>query len=59
MAGGIGYLIPKPVTDVINFILGTLRINYRVDGEGGLAVKQPLTIINKTQTLPGCGAGKG
>lgn len=59
MSGGIGYLIPKPVTDVINFILGTLRIKYRVDGEGGLSVREPLTIINKTQTLPGCGADKG
>jgi hypothetical protein len=59
MAGGIGYLIPKPVKDAINFILGALHIRYRIDGEGGISVKEPLKIINTTQTLPGCGAAKG
>jgi hypothetical protein len=58
MSGGIGYLIPKPITDVINFILGTLHIRYRVDSFGGVESK-PMTIINKTSTLPGCKADKG
>lgn len=57
MSGGIGYLIPRPITDAINFILGTLHIRYRVDGEGGVS-SDPMTIINKTSTLPGCKAGK-
>jgi hypothetical protein len=57
MSGGIGYLIPKPITDAINFILGTLHIRYRIAGEGGLS-SDPMTIINKTSTLPGCKADK-
>jgi len=57
MSGGIGYLIPKPITDAINFILGALHIRYRVDSFGGVESK-PITIINTTSTLPGCNAGK-
>jgi hypothetical protein len=57
MSGGIGYLIPKPITDAINFILGTLHIRYKVDSFGGVESK-PMTIINTTSTLPGCKAGK-
>ncbi len=57
MSGGIGYLIPKPITDAITFILGALRIRYRVDSFGGVESK-PVTIINTTSTLPGCNAGK-
>lgn len=57
MSGGIGYLIPKPITDAINFVLGTLQIRYKVDSFGGVESK-PMTIINSTSTLPGCKAGK-
>jgi hypothetical protein len=57
MSGGIGYLIPRPVTDAINFVLGALHIKYRVDSEGGLS-SEPITIINSTGTLKGCKAGK-
>ena len=57
MSGGIGYLIPKPITDAINFVLGTLHIRYQVDSFGGVESK-PMTIINSTSTLPGCNAGK-
>jgi hypothetical protein len=57
MSGGIGYLIPKPITDAINFILGALHIRYRVDSFGGVESK-PMTIVNKTSTLPGCKADK-
>ena len=56
MSGGIGYLIPKPITDAINFVLGTLHIRYQVDSFGGVESK-PMTIINSTTTLPGCKAG--
>lgn len=58
MSGGIGYLIPKPVTDAINFILGALHVKYRIAGSGGLQA-DPMTIINSTSTLPGCKAGHG
>jgi hypothetical protein len=58
MSGGIGYLIPKPVTDVINFILGTLHIKYRVDGSGAVTAS-PTTLVNSTSTLPGCKVGEG
>jgi len=57
MSGGIGYLIPKPITDAINFILGALHVRYRVDSFGVVESK-PITIINTTSTLPGCNAGK-
>jgi hypothetical protein len=53
ISGGIGYLIPRPITDAINFILGTLHIRYRVDSFGGVESK-PQTMINTTTTLPGC-----
>lgn len=56
MSGGIGYLIPKPVADVINFVLGTLKISYQVPSSGGLETA-PMTIVNSTSTLPGCKAG--
>lgn len=58
MSGGIGYLIPRPVADVINFVLGELHVRYRVASEGGLS-SDPLTIINSSSTLPGCKVGKG
>jgi hypothetical protein len=58
MSGGIGYLIPRPVADAINFVLGGLQIKYRVDSEGGLS-SAPITIINSTGTLKGCKAGSG
>jgi hypothetical protein len=58
MSGGIGYLIPRPVADAINFVLGSLQIKYRVDSEGGLS-SEPITIINSTGTLKGCKAGNG
>jgi hypothetical protein len=58
MSGGIGYLIPRPVADAINFVLGSLSIKYRVDSEGGLS-SEPMDIINSTSTLKGCNAGGG
>jgi hypothetical protein len=58
MSGGIGYLIPRPVADAINFVLGALQIKYRVDSEGGIS-SEPITIINSTGTLKGCKAGNG
>jgi hypothetical protein len=51
LAGGVGYLIPKAVTDAINFVLRQLNIKYRVDGEGGFSSK-PLKIISTTGAAP-------
>jgi hypothetical protein len=35
MGAGIGYLIPKSITDIINGILETLNIKYQVKSSGG------------------------
>lgn len=54
--GGVGYVIPKVVTDVINFFLRTLSVGPlqlgQIKGDGGAATGDPLTIINKTAVDP-------
>jgi hypothetical protein len=57
MSGGIGYIIPKPVADVINAIFGALHIKYKIDSFGGIEAK-PMSLLTNTGTLPGCKAGK-
>jgi hypothetical protein len=52
LGAGVGYLIPKAVTDAINFVLRQLNIKYRVDGEGGFSTKPPLKIISTTGAAP-------
>jgi hypothetical protein len=54
LTGGVGYLIPKSITDLINSVLSALNIKYRITGEGGLQPSKPLTIINKTNQIGGC-----
>jgi hypothetical protein len=54
MTGGVGYLIPKSITNLINSVLSALNIKYRITGEGGLEPSRPLTIINKTNQIGGC-----
>ena len=34
---GVGYQMPQPVTDTINFLLSALHINERIQGRGGSA----------------------
>jgi len=58
LSGGVGYQIPKSVTDAINFVLRTLKINHRIQGEGGLSPADPITIINSSSALKGCKAGE-
>jgi hypothetical protein len=58
LSGGVGYLIPKSVTSLINSFLRALNIKYRIDGEGSLSPSDAITIINSTSTLPGCRADK-
>jgi len=57
MSGGIGYIIPKLVADVVNALFGALHIKYKIDNFGGVESK-PLELLTKTTTLPGCLAGK-
>lgn len=52
--GGVGYLIPKSITNLINSVLSFLNIKYRITGEGGLEPSTPLTILNKTNQIGGC-----
>ena len=58
VVGGVGYLIPKSVTKLINSILSALNIKYQINGEGSLSPSEAITIINSTSTLKGCQAGK-
>jgi hypothetical protein len=51
LLGGVGYAIPRPVTDAINFFLSALNISYRVTGDGGLSSK-PMTIIESSGKAP-------
>jgi hypothetical protein len=50
LVAGIGYSIPKPVTDAINFFLRKLNLG-EIKGYGGLD-SAPITIINSTGTMP-------
>jgi hypothetical protein len=58
LRGGVGYSIPKVITNFINGLLRTLNIRYGIRGEGGLEPSQPLTIINSSGALKGCQADK-
>jgi hypothetical protein len=57
MTGGIGYLIPKPIADAINFVLGALHVHYQVKTFEGIQAK-PMGILDSSSTLPGCGPEK-
>jgi hypothetical protein len=59
LSAGVGYVIPKVVTNVINGILRALNIKYRIDGEGSLRAGDPVTLYNDTTTMKGCNADKG
>jgi hypothetical protein len=52
--GGVGYLIPKSIVNLINSVLRALNIQYAITGEGGLEPPEPITIINKTNQIGGC-----
>jgi hypothetical protein len=58
LSGGVGYVIPKVVTNLFNAILRGLNIKYRIDGEGSLKSGDPMTLYNHSSTLKGCKAGK-
>ena len=56
MSAGVGYVIPKVVTNIINGILRALNIKYRIDGEGSLRAGDVATLYNATTTMKGCKA---
>jgi hypothetical protein len=58
LSGGVGYVIPKVVTNIFNAILSGLNIKYRITGEGGFDSGAPATLYNATSTMNGCNAGK-
>ena len=58
LSGGVGYVIPKVVTNIFNAILSGLNIKYRITGEGGFDSGTPATLYNATSTMKGCNAGK-
>jgi hypothetical protein len=58
LSGGVGYVIPKVVTEFFNTVLRGLNIKYRLDGEGSLRSGDSKTLYNDTSTLKGCKAGK-
>jgi hypothetical protein len=53
-SGGVGYVIPKVVTNFFNSILRALNIKYRIDGEGSLRSGNPVSLYSDTSTLKGC-----
>ena len=58
LSGGVGYVIPKSITNLINSVLRALNVKYQIDGEGSLAPSEAITIVNSTSTLKGCKAGQ-
>jgi hypothetical protein len=39
IGAGVGYMIPKKITDIINGVLETLNIKYRIKSSGGIESK--------------------
>lgn len=50
MVGGIGYSIPKPITDAINFILGLFKAG-KITGFGGIET-QPVKLLHGDAVNP-------
>jgi hypothetical protein len=46
LAAGVGYMIPKPITNAINSVLSALNIRHRVGSSGGLQTA-PREILSK------------
>lgn len=43
---GVGYVMPQPITDAINFVLSALNVRHRIARSGGLQT-QPREILSK------------
>jgi hypothetical protein len=57
LTGGVGYFIPKAITNAINFVLRQLNIKYQVNGEGGFS-STPLKVISTSGSAPPSAACK-
>jgi hypothetical protein len=58
LSGGVGYVIPKAVTNLINSLLSSLNIRFRIKGEGGLEPGPAKTVVNKSSSQGGCNVDK-
>jgi hypothetical protein len=58
LSGGVGYVIPKALTNLLNSFLERLNISYRVKGEGGLQPGPAITVVNKSSSQGGCNVDK-
>ena len=58
LSGGVGYVIPKAVTSLINSILSGLNLKFRIKGEGGLEPGPAITVVNKSSSQGGCNVDK-
>ncbi len=56
--GGVGYLIPKAIADLINSVLRALNIKYEIRGEDGLEPGKALTVIRQSSQIGGCNIDK-
>jgi hypothetical protein len=58
LSGGVGYVIPKAVTNLINSFLSGLNISFRIKGEGGLEPGPAITVVDKSSSQGGCNVDK-
>ena len=58
LSGGVGYVIPKAVTNLINSFLSSLNISFRIKGEGGLEPGPAITVVDKSSSQGGCNVDK-
>ena len=58
LSGGVGYVIPKAVTSLLNSILSGLNLKFRIKGEGGLEPGPAKTVVNKSSSQGGCNVDK-
>ncbi len=56
--GGVGYVIPKAVTNLLNSILSGLNLSFRIKGEGGLEPGPAITVVDKSSSQGGCNVDK-
>ena len=58
LSGGVGYVIPKAITNLLNSVLQSLNLKFRIKGEGGLEPGPAITVVNKSSSQGGCNVDK-
>jgi hypothetical protein len=58
LSGGVGYVIPKAITNLLNSFLERLNLSLRITGEGGLQPTSAITVVNKSSSQGGCNDDK-